>query len=390
MKILVIGGGMAGLTYAVVAAKNGYDVTVAERNSRVGKKISMTGNGRCNVGNAAVSLACYNKSPLVGRVLSAVSADEYLRFLKSCGIYTYADSEGRLYPLSDSASSVADCLRYQLAKYGGKTLCDADVTSCKACQDGYEVRIGGVKGVFGKVILACGSGSQAQSPYAIIPNEYLTPLVPSLVPVKIHNMEGVLNGIRVKADVSLYDGALPLAKQSGEVLFKDYGLSGICVFNLSAVIARRQVRKQQGDYYFVVDLVPNTEQWDLADILYLRTKSGWDNDKLFYGILHNKVAECVIKRCGGVKDVSALAHTAKNMRFQYLKSLDFSMSQVTAGGIEDRIVDPDTLTLPNGVVALGEVLNVDGICGGNNLYFAAASALYTFSKAERENAYSKI
>lgn len=391
MKILVIGGGMAGLTYAIVAAKNGYDVTVAERNSRVGKKISMTGNGKCNLGNSAVSAADYNKSPLVNRVLSAISVGEYLRFLKSLGVRTYADSEGRLYPLSDSASNVVDCLRYQLAKYGGKTECDAEVTSCKPCQQGYEVRMGGASRCFDKVVLACGSSSQAleTSPYAVAPKEYFTPLIPSLVPVKIHNMEGVLNGIRVKAEVSLYDGALLLGKQSGEILFKDYGLSGICVFNLSAIIARRQVKRQQGDYIFVADLVPDMTQWDLADLLYLRMKSGYDANKLFYGILHNKVAEVVIKRCGG-NDVSVLAHTAKNMRFQYLKSLDFSMSQVTAGGIDDRYVNPDTLTLPNGITALGEVLNVDGICGGNNLYFAAASALYTFSEQQRQTAYGKI
>ena len=227
------------------------------------------------------------------------------------------------------------------------------------------------------------------SPYAVAPKEYFTPLIPSLVPVKIHNMEGVLNGIRVKAEVSLYDGALLLGKQSGEILFKDYGLSGICVFNLSAIIARRQVKRQQGDYIFIADLVPGMTQWDLADLLYLRMKSGYDANKLFYGILHNKVAEVVIKRCGG-NDVSVLAHTAKNMRFQYLKSLDFSMSQVTAGGIDDRYINPDTLTLPNGITALGEVLNVDGICGGNNLYFAAASALYTFSEQQRQTAYGKI
>lgn len=78
------------------------------------------------------------------------------------------------------------------------------------------------------------------------------------------------------------------------------------------------------------------------------------------------------------------------MRFDFLKLLDFSMSQVTAGGIDEKYVNLSDLTLPDGIVALGEILNVDGVCGGNNLYFAAASALYTFSKAEREKAYAKI
>ena len=93
MKILVIGGGMAGMTYAIVACKNGMDVTVAERNSRVGKKIATTGNGKCNIGNEKVNASCYNGSAVVRRVLDEISVNEYKRFLISCGIYTYADSE---------------------------------------------------------------------------------------------------------------------------------------------------------------------------------------------------------------------------------------------------------------------------------------------------------
>jgi len=392
MKILVIGGGMSGLTYAVVCAKNGLDVTVAERNNRVGKKIAMSGNGKCNVGNANVNAGCFNKSNIVKNVLDEISVSEYVKFLESLGVYTYADGEGRMYPLSDSASNVVDCFRYQLFKYGATVLCDAEVTSCKRVNGTYEVKINGVKYVFDKVVLACGSNSQSPDsvPFGIVSQNIFTDRVPSLVPVKIHNMEGILNGIRVKAEVSLYDGALCLGKQSGEVLFKDYGLSGICVFNLSSVIARREVARKRGDYYFTVDFVPKLSEWDLGEILYKRVKSRADSDKLFYGILHNKLAECVLKRCEDKTDVSKLSHIAKHMRFDFLKLLDFSMSQVTAGGIDEKYVNLSDLTLPDGIVALGEILNVDGVCGGNNLYFAAASALYTFSKAEREKAYAKI
>ncbi|MCX4287498.1 MAG: NAD(P)/FAD-dependent oxidoreductase, partial [Clostridia bacterium] len=215
--------------YAVVCAKNGLDVTVAERNNRVGKKIAMSGNGKCNVGNANVNAGCFNKSNIVKNVLDEISVSEYVKFLESLGVYTYADGEGRMYPLSDSASNVVDCFRYQLFKYGATVLCDAEVTSCKRVNGTYEVKINGVKYVFDKVVLACGSNSQSPDsvPFGIVSQNIFTDRVPSLVPVKIHNMEGILNGIRVKAEVSLYDGALCLGKQSGEVLFKDYGLSGI-------------------------------------------------------------------------------------------------------------------------------------------------------------------
>lgn len=393
MKILVIGGGMAGLTYAIVAAKNGCDVTVAERNARLGRKIAMTGNGKCNIGNTQVSAACFNKSAIVNNVLNTISVDEYVKFLNSCGIYTYTDAEGRMYPLSDSANGVVDCLRYQLEKYGGKALCGVEATNCRKSGNGYEVRVGSGKYTFDKVVLACGSRSQSLdvNPYAVVSQNMFTPVAPSLVPVKVFNMEGALNGIRVKADVTLYDGAMKIGEQSGEVLFKDYGLSGICIFNLSAAIARRQVQRKDGNYIFSVDLIPRVSQWDLGELLYTRIKAGYDRNMLFYGILHNKVAEVVLKRAGNdVDDVTKLAYTAKNLQFEFYKLLDYSMSQVTSGGIDEKYVDVKTLTLPDGMVALGEVLNVDGICGGNNLYFAAASALYTFSEKERAAAYTKL
>lgn len=393
MKILVIGGGMSGLAYAIVAAKNGYDVTVAERNQRLGRKISMTGNGRCNIGNVNVSPACYNKSAIVSNVLDAISVDEYVKFLNACGIYTYCDDEGRMYPLSDSANGVVDCLRAQLEKYGAKVLCGVEASNCHKVGDAYEVRVGSGKYTFDKVVLACGSRSQSQdvNPYTVVSQNMFTPLVPSLAPVKVFNMEGALNGIRVKADVTLSDGSFILGKQSGEVLFKDYGLSGICIFNLSAIIARRQVQRKSGNYVFNVDLVPRMSQWDLGELLYTRIRAGYDRDKLFYGLLHNKVAEVVLKRAGkDINDVTKLAHTAKNLQFEFYKLLDYSMSQVTSGGIDDKYVNVNNLTLPDGIIALGEVLNVDGICGGNNLYFAVASALYTFSEKERAAAYSKL
>ena len=380
---------MAGLTYAIVACKNGFDVTVAERNSRVGKKLASTGNGKCNIGNERASVSNYNGSAVVKTVLDEISVNDYKRFLLSCGIYTYADTEGRMYPMSDSASNVVDCLRHQLHKFGGKLLVDTEVTACVRVGQLYQVTIDGATLLFDRVVLACGSGSQAQMPNVsnIVPSNVFTPVYPSLVPVKVRNMDGSLNGIRIRANVSLYDGSVLLGSESGEVLFRDYGLSGISVFNLSSLIARRSVQRKAGRYVFSIDVCPHLTLWDLGEILHARIKSG-EEGKLFYGILHNKLAEYIVKRCGSGADAATLASTAKELQFEFDRLLDFSMSQVTAGGIDEGYLDVNTLTLSNGVVCLGEVLNVDGVCGGNNLYFAAASALYAFTKEQRERAFS--
>lgn len=392
MKTLVIGGGMAGLTYAVIACKNGQDVTVVERNSRVGKKIAMSGNGKCNIGNARVTTDCYNKSALVDKVLQAIPVGEYRRYLESSGIYTFEDADGRMYPLNESASNVVDCLRHQVEKYGGKIICDCEVFNVKPIDKGYEALINRSNYRFDKVVIACGSKSQALEThvYGIIPKEYFTPLSPSLTPIKTRSIESVLNGIRVKARVSLLDGTLPIAHEQGEVLFKDYGVSGIAVFNLSAVIARRIVAGKRGDYKLVIDLLPKLSQWDIEEILYLRLKSGDEPNKLFYGLLHNKLAEVILKRCDGNCDITKLAYTVKNFTFDFDKLLDYSMSQVTAGGVNERYLNQKNLTLPGGVTVLGEALNVDGVCGGNNLYFAAASALYVFTPEQRQAAYKLV
>lgn len=381
MKTLVIGGGMAGLTYAITALKNGIDVTLAERNNRVGKKIAMTGNGKCNVGNANVNANCFNDSAIVSNVLDEISVTEYVKFLNSCGIYTHTDEMGRMYPLSDSASNVVDCLRHQFAKNGGKLLLDTNVQNLTMQKGKYL--LDGI--VYDKVVLACGSGSQSQTPtLPLVDKQWLTPTCPSLVPVRVCKMDGILNGIRAKCVVTLLADGKQIAQESGEVLFKDYGLSGICIFNLSALVARNVVKGHKHDYTFSIDLVPNLTQAELWEILRKRESAG-EKDKLFYGILHNKLAESIAKRG---KSAYEQCQIAKNFTFQLEKLLDYTMSQVTAGGIDERFVDVKTLALPNGVVALGEMLNVDGICGGNNLYFASASALYTFTKSQREKSYN--
>lgn len=387
MKILVIGGGMSGLTFGTVACKIGHDVTLAERNSRVGKKLALTGNGRCNLANENVAPDRYNDSELVRRIIGSVSVEEYKRFLSSCGIFTYADGDGRVYPITDSAASVVDCLRFGYAKSGGKLLVDTAVTSVERAGDGYRVTLGGKTEFFDKVALCCGSGSQAVKPdlTCLLPTEWFTPLVPSLVPVKVSDADKTLNGLRVKANVTLFCDGKAIAEERGEVLFREYGLSGICIFNLSAVIARRTVAGKAGKYVFVIDALPQFEEQTLAQILAERLSRG--DEKVFLGILHGKLGDYAVKRAGAHADGAQLAHTAKHLVFSFDKLLDWSMSQVTAGGIDEKFVDPATLALPNGVIALGEVLNADGVCGGYNLYFAAASALYAFTAEERNKAF---
>ena len=288
MKILIVGGGMSGLCYGILCARKGRDVLICEKNARVGKKISVTGNGRCNLGNQNVSERFYNDGAVVKRVLNAVSVAEYLEFLRQCGIITFTDGAGRIYPLCESAPAVAECLRYAYERAGGKTQCNCTVTDVRKQNDGFTANCGGRTLYFDEVVVCCGSGSGCDSPVVDEGlKKYFTPLVPSLVPVKVKGMDKTLNGIRQKGVVTLYSDGKPVATERGEVQFKEYGLSGICIFNLSAAIARDTVKGKVDDYKFVLDAFPDFSQSRLADVL--RARSGWERDKLFYGLLHNSI-----------------------------------------------------------------------------------------------------
>ena len=378
MKVLVIGGGMAGLTYAIMSARQGNSVCIVEGNARLGRKIAMSGNGKCNIGNKNITADCYNDNQVVRHVIGKVSIDDYLRFLTSVGIYTYSDECGRLYPVTDSASSVVDCLRFEAARFGVKTVQESKAHCIKKVESGYCVTAD--KEYFAdKVVVACGSRSQADETNLdkLVGEKYLTRRVPSLVPVRVSDMDGVLNGVRNRAVVTLRQDGKIVCSKSGEVQFKDYGLSGVCIFELSAIIARNQVKGETHSYKFTVDLLPDIQENKLVRLTNDNITLGRDP---LVGLVKNRVADYVRKQIDtNEKDYAAkVAHLVKNVPFTFEKLLDYSMSQVTSGGVDVKFVSLPSLQLPNGVVVLGEALDVDGTCGGYNLYFAAASALSLF------------
>lgn len=381
MKVLVVGAGMAGLTYSILAARCGNDVTVCERNPRVGRKVAMSGNGKCNIGNVHITAKAYNAPVFVQKILDVVTVEKYLDFLHSVGIYTYADESGRLYPVTDSASSVVDVLRFEAVRLGVKILTDTEIVKINAQGKYVAETRDGKKMYCDKVVVACGSKSQADETNlaSLVGRQYLTAMSPSLTPVRVKNMDGTLNGVRNRAKVTLYADGTKVAEEHGEVQFKDYGLSGVCVFNLSALIARDIVRGEKHDYKFVVDVAPDIDEAKLAEIIAVNIACGREDPLV--GIVKNRVADYVKKQQKTASGdlAKAYAHTVKNMAFIFEKLLDYSMSQVTAGGVNLAYVDEKSLTLPCGVTVLGEALDVDGQCGGFNLQFAASSAIHLFN-----------
>ncbi len=381
MNVVVIGGGMSGMVCGIVLSRTGHAVTILERNSRLGKKISVTGNGRCNITNSCVTASCYNNSPLVHRVLDGVTAHEVDTLLDSVGIFCHADSVGRVYPITDNANSVVDCLRIAIDRLGIRVVCNSNVERIDSVASGYAVVASTGKYNADRVILSVGSGSGAVAPdlAALVGSKYITKLVPSLVPMTTVGADKTLNGIRAKVTAILSQGDSDIATNSGEVLFKDYGLSGICMFDLSASIAQCIKQGNSGTFTITLDLLPTMQEAELCDIIFDRLQQVVPIDQLLLGLLHNKLAINCINRAGRVANTmhyaQRLSYVIKHHAHTVGKLLDISMSQVTCGGVASNSLS-DSLQLPNGVYCCGEVCDVSGLCGGYNLHYAIRSALY--------------
>lgn len=368
---------MSGMTAAIALARKGHGVTVLEANSRLGKKISLTGNGRCNIMNESAALDKYNKSAVAEKIVP-----HYLQKVKDffAGIglvLSPPDSEGRIYPLTNNANSVVDCMRFALEKSGAKSVLDCEVH--KIGVKGGKPFAASSKGEFyaDAVILASGSSAGVKPHAAPLDEKFFTPRFPSLTPVKVADPLPVLNGVHLSARVSLHCEGEKIFSESGEVLFKEYGLSGIVVLNMSAVIARGKVAGINDGYVISLDMFESMSVAGLAKLLETRFEKF--GDTFTAGLMHNKIAQAAQQRLGRPltkKALPAFAALVKNFTFRFDSLVDRSMAQVIAGGVDEKFLDERHRLQGAEIYCVGEALNVDGMCGGHNLYFAAASALF--------------
>lgn len=399
--IAVVGGGAAGLTAAIEAKRrdSSLNVVILERLPRIGKKLLATGNGRCNYTNRHIHAGFYEKafpSPDSNRSAGHFNAEEYL---KTLGVFGAADAEGRVYPLSGTAASVLDGFRLELKRLGIEVLCDFPVTKIEPKENFFL--FSDEKRVTSKAVILAGGGcSQSAlgsdgSVLRIAKTLGLPadPLSPALVPLKTPSeLVRGLKGVRVNAQVSLYQNGKMLKTETGEVQFSENTLSGICIFNLSLGFM------QGADMTVVLDLLPETKNDEvlrlLRDLKNARREAALED--YLTGLFHKRIGLKLLRDCTDraptepVKtlsdaEINKLAAQIKRMEFPILGTVGFEKSQVTKGGIR-----PDSLngrlesrTIPR-LFVCGEMLSYAGECGGYNLTFAFASgALAGRSCAER-------
>ncbi|MCC8023370.1 MAG: NAD(P)/FAD-dependent oxidoreductase [Clostridiales bacterium] len=380
-QIAIAGAGASGLLCAINLKQERPDwsVTVLERMSRPGKKLLATGNGRCNLTNLNCAPQRYRGGDFAAPALAQFPPEETIRYLEALGLYTRADSEGRVYPRSNQAASVLEVLLRACRRLHIPIIADTAVERIDITPAGFTLETGGQTYPCDTLVLACGGRAAPKlgsdgSGYALLERmgHRIVPQSPALVQLICNaKYPKQLNGLRVRCRVSLEAGAGCLGQEEGEVLFTDYGLSGICIMELSRSIPKVQPARMEA----VLDLLPELPEAELARKLERLMKQYPDDESILSGLLAPRLGKLLYRRSDG--SAAALASLVKGWRLGVTGTLGFDYAQVTSGGADTAQFDPNTMEsrLVKHLYACGELLDVDGACGGYNLQWAWSSAL---------------
>ncbi len=379
MILGIIGGGASGMAAALTAAQNpNIQVLLLEAQARVGRKLQATGNGRCNLSNMNASVQHYHgEAPsFVQPALENMNVQQTLSWFGDLGLFTVAEESGKVYPYSDQANSVVDVLRMALEKPNIQLRTGITVDKIQPTERGFELTAGEESLFCHKLIVACGglAGTKlggSMSGYKLLSKlgHKTTRLRPSLVQLKSPwGALASLKGIRTQCGVVIYHNGREFARSTGQLQFTEYGLSGPVIFQVS-----RDVCQGGGDWTARLDFLPHVSCEDLTQALESR-KENCPREELLTGVLHNRLGRVLVK-AAGTWEISQIAHTVKCFEVTLTEPMGMENAQVTAGGVQTKDFDPNTLEsrLIPGLYACGEVLDIDGDCGGYNLQWAWSS-----------------
>ena len=391
--VIIIGGGASGMMAALAAAENGCRVTLLERQSRVGRKLLATGNGRCNLTNYHAAPDRYHgeDGTFCAHSLQEFDVGATLQYFASLGLLTVSEDSGRVYPMSNMAGSVLDVLRFALEGHGVDLHTACPVTGIRKKGNIFLVRTeSGEEFTADRLILAAGGAAGGKvggvmDGYQLAKGlgHHRTALYPSLVQVKTDpTYPRALKGVKAETGVTIHRGGEVLAQNRGEVLFTEYGVSGPAIFDIS-----RSVATGGEGLTVTLDLLPDWEQQEVLDWLRQRRDNAGSREAgtLLTGALHSRLGQMICKAAGFTNqsaanlsdgDLRRIAARTKDFALPITGVCGFDQAQVTAGGLRCDEFDPRTMEsrLVPGFYACGEVLDIDGDCGGYNLQWAWSSA----------------
>lgn len=397
IKVAVIGGGAAGITAAIAARYKGAEVTILEKNQRIGKKILATGNGRCNLTNVDLSILNYHgKNPKFAHAaLSRFNVKKTIEFFERLGVAHKVEEGGKVFPVSNQASSVLDVLRYELEEIGVKTLCEAAVREIRKngrefsviLEDGREFNADRViLATGGKAAPNLGSNGSGYTLAGNLGHSIVEPF-PALVQLKLASrFLKQIQGIKFEGDAEIIVNNKILQRASGEILFTEYGISGPPIFCLSRKAGEYLQKKER--IWLKLVLVNTLSPEELEQFLMKRFHWGPKKSLAFsfVGFLNKKLAPVVLRE-GGVEDMNKPAgqisaeerkkilQILQNWRFEITGTTSWPAAQVTAGGVDVKDINGQTMEskiVPKLYFA-GEVVDIDGDCGGYNLQWAWSS-----------------
>lgn len=393
----IVGGGAAGMTAAILAARNGAEVTILEGNDRVGKKLLSTGNGKCNLGNRSFGPKMYaTRCPerLEGWLEQFCTGD-IVEFFEGLGLLT-KQKNGGLYPVSEQASSVLDALRFELARQPGiqvRTECRVDGIRRDGKKNQILLQSGGDCFSFDRVILACGgraapkTGSDGSGyRLAQMLGHKIIPVVPALVQLKCkEDWFRSVAGVRADAEIMLEAPESEALKERGELQIVEYGISGIPVFQMSGRI--NYILREKEEVVLKIDFLPDCPRGKYPERL-IKARMPLEVcstvEEYFTGLLNRKLMTLLIKLAGlrptdpageaNPERIRRVYELCRGLRVHVTGSNSFEHAQVCAGGVPlDELTDRLESVKAPGVFFAGEILDVDGRCGGYNLQWAWCS-----------------
>ena len=391
--VIIIGAGASGMMAALTAAEMpGLRVVLLERQQRAGRKLLATGNGRCNLTNTGATIENYHgaERDFAAPALAAFPPAAALDFFHGLGLVTVEEYGGRVYPLSDSANSVVDVLRFALDAKGVELKAASPAREIRREKQGFTVVTDTETLRADKLIVACGGAAGEKLGGVMDGYELLkalghkrTTLYPSLVQLlTAPDYPRALKGVRADCALKLYAGGEALAESAGELQFTETGVSGPAVFDLS-----RAVSTGGKGLVLAADFLREYGEAAVLELLKARRANlpALPTGDMLTGIVHNRLGRMLVKYAGLDANASLrtlhdnalrrLAAACKDFRLDVRGTEGFDKAQVTAGGVKTSGFNPETLEswFVPGLFACGEVLDIDGDCGGYNLQWAWAS-----------------
>lgn len=406
LKIGIIGGGAAGMMAAITAARQGAEVTLLENNERLGKKILSTGNGKCNLGNLMLDVSEYYTAcpERLAAFLKQFDTRDVISFFQGIGVLL-KEKNGYLYPACEQASVILDALRYELSALHVEVVTDWKADGLERARDTelLSVKNKGRKRSFDRVILSCGGqaapktgsdGSGFELAKGI--GHSIRPTVPALVQLRCRENLKSVSGVRADALIRVWRGGTCAAEERGELQITDCGVSGIPVFQVSRVV--NYILKEQKEVELTVDFLPDYGEEAYAQLCLSRQlllQGERSVEEFFTGMLHKKLMMLFIRQAGLRPGEPADETDGERMQRVYrlcrrwslhaVGSNSFDSAQVCAGGVPlEEVTDHLESAKMPGVYFAGEILDVDGKCGGYNLHWAWCSGYLAAMAAARK------